>query len=765
MDNVKIRKKIKKEYAIAIGVLVGMLVLSQLFLQFVTYSSKVDSNLINESGRQRMLSQKISKAALGVYSGINEEDELRFLEELESSLDLWQNNYTDLQIKRSTKVTEMYEKIEVNYQKVIDASNKIIEKASKGAYQKEELVPFLIIISENEQKFLEGMDQIVLQYDIEANQKITRIQIVEMIILFISLGIIAFESRYIFRPLLKHIVEEIKEEQNDKKILMTEKELFETIIEAVREAFLYIDTSGEILLMNKMAEEYTGWVFNEAREKNYKEVFVNVNLFSNKQEIDPIECVLKNGGLVESPKYEVVVAKNGKKTRITGTAAPVFSDKGDIHGVALSFRDITKELELENEIENFLNINLDMLCVSDNEGHFIKVNNQFVEVLGYDKSELVGENYLNLVHEEDFDVTIKAMEEVSEGTSLSGFVNRYRCKDGSYKYIEWRSKKVDKNTYSSARDVTISKLRENELTTIAIKDKLTNLFNRHYFYDIIGQQMEYSDRYNAPLSILILDLDHFKKVNDTWGHPIGDEVLKMTGELMQNVIRDTDILVRFGGEEFLVLMPKTDVDGALIAAEKIRLTIEDSSHVIAGKITASLGVAERVKAESFRHWYYRVDKALYLAKENGRNQVSVSDKKDELEIGILKIKWEADWESNNKSIDSQHFNILEAGNKLINLCIEGTEQKDIEKQLDLLIELIAYHFSSEIKIIQKLGYMGYKHHAEIHNKLLVKVDKLKELYYRGEVMPSAFYSFIVDDVIIGHMVEEDSKFFGYVADK
>ena len=165
------------------------------------------------------------------------------------------------------------------------------------------------------------------------------------------------------------------------------------------------------------------------------------------------------------------------------------------------------------------------------------------------------------------------------------------------------------------------KKAEKIIRNFSFTDPLTGIMNRRYLDSIIEIEMARSDRYNHAMSIITLDLDHFKKVNDTWGHPVGDEVLKWVVGIIQENIRKTDILVRLGGEEFMILLTQTGLDGAREAAEKLRFTLEHAEHAVTGKCTASFGVAERLEGEAFSNLYSRVDQALYRAKENGRNQV------------------------------------------------------------------------------------------------------------------------------------------------
>lgn len=171
------------------------------------------------------------------------------------------------------------------------------------------------------------------------------------------------------------------------------------------------------------------------------------------------------------------------------------------------------------------------------------------------------------------------------------------------------------------REVTVRRKAEEKIRESALTDQLTGLKNRRYLDAVIETEMQHADRYKEHLSIINIDLDRFKKVNDTWGHLVGDDVLKHAADTIRKNIRKADVLVRLGGEEFMLLLPRTDIDGALEVAEKIRKALESSRHPVAGTCTASFGVAEKTLAETFVSLYKRADDAMYLAKERGRNCV------------------------------------------------------------------------------------------------------------------------------------------------
>jgi diguanylate cyclase (GGDEF)-like protein len=180
---------------------------------------------------------------------------------------------------------------------------------------------------------------------------------------------------------------------------------------------------------------------------------------------------------------------------------------------------------------------------------------------------------------------------------------------------------MGKYIYYSARDITEKIDAVNRLREDAFKDQLTGISNRRLFDTIIDNEIEISEKNNKPLSMILFDLDNFKIVNDTYGHPVGDELLRQSAQTVRSLIRNSDIFVRYGGEEFVILMYQTSEDGAVLLAEKIRASLEDHDFPVAGKQTASFGVAVRMKGESFKSWYERLDKALYKAKKSGRNKV------------------------------------------------------------------------------------------------------------------------------------------------
>lgn len=173
------------------------------------------------------------------------------------------------------------------------------------------------------------------------------------------------------------------------------------------------------------------------------------------------------------------------------------------------------------------------------------------------------------------------------------------------------------------RDAEIDRLRNrlSELEKTSATDYLTGAWNRAHLVRVLSSEMARSERFRQPLAALLIDIDHFKHVNDTWGHQAGDAVLRELVVLIQGKIRSADLLFRWGGEEFVVLAVSTGYRDAQVFAESLRAHIAEHSFPVTGPLSASIGVAEHHGSETAQEWFARLDAALYVAKKGGRNRV------------------------------------------------------------------------------------------------------------------------------------------------
>lgn len=170
-------------------------------------------------------------------------------------------------------------------------------------------------------------------------------------------------------------------------------------------------------------------------------------------------------------------------------------------------------------------------------------------------------------------------------------------------------------------------------------------------------------------------------------------------------------------------------------------------------------MAKRRKNESYYNWYKRADEALYL--ECGRNCVICSDDPSSIPIASIRLEWKSEWESGNKEIDAQHKELVELGNSLINMSLCNVDVEKTMHQLDRVLNHIVDHFAAEEEIIKQAGYPNYEEHARIHKSLVKKALQLRKDYQNGKLNASSFFSFIVEDIIVGHMLKSDTDFFSY----
>jgi diguanylate cyclase (GGDEF)-like protein len=168
----------------------------------------------------------------------------------------------------------------------------------------------------------------------------------------------------------------------------------------------------------------------------------------------------------------------------------------------------------------------------------------------------------------------------------------------------------------------LNKMME-EITYLSNVDPLTELFNRRFFNKQLIQEIERAERYDCPFALIFMDIDYFKAINDTYGHEIGDVILKAISALLVNNVRRVDIVSRWGGEEFIILCINTELDKAILLAEKLRSIIEKMDFETVEHMTCSFGVSSYHKMDDFAALLQRADEALYISKDKGRNRVTV----------------------------------------------------------------------------------------------------------------------------------------------
>jgi len=311
------------------------------------------------------------------------------------------------------------------------------------------------------------------------------------------------------------------------------------------------------------------------------------------------------------------------------------------------WREIEEKKRLEKEniyqhmiLNSVLNSTRDLIFYKDytnQDGRYIGCNDAFEKFMGKSREEIVGKNDIELFGEElgkffrekDFNVIKNRVDIINEelvtypngGTVLLS-THKSLLRDNNYEIIGIMGISRDITRENNYKIKLKEQMEKNKL--LAHTDSLTGIGNRRSFFDISEKLMKLSKRNHTSLVLMMIDIDYFKKVNDTYGHIVGDDILRYVTKTIKGRLRESDIFSRFGGEEFIILLSNTDLKNGLKIAEEIRLTFSNSVYSdgkISIPIKVSIGIGEYRQESLIREFIQRIDKNLYCAKNNGRNRV------------------------------------------------------------------------------------------------------------------------------------------------
>lgn len=309
-----------------------------------------------------------------------------------------------------------------------------------------------------------------------------------------------------------------------------------------------------------------------------------------------------------------------------------------------------------------------------------------------------------------------------------------------------------------------------ELEKLSATDRLTGLWNRHHFDEVVARELAFSEREHSPVSLLLFDLDHFKSVNDKHGHATGDDVLRVTAKRLQEASRPTDLLFRWGGEEFALLAPATSVQAAAAVAGRLRACIAAQPFPVAGHLTISAGVAEHQAGELAAGWFERVDTALYQAKAAGRNRVSVAPGGAsetwiaQEQASALRLIWSDRFVCGHRLIDDEHRSLFDATNALVAMMTDvSLKSNTVLVRIDALLAAVARHFADEEKVLAEIHYPQLQQHRRLHQKLLDSSRHLRDALHAGKSSPGEVVEFLAYEVINRHILRADRRFFPFLA--
>lgn len=385
------------------------------------------------------------------------------------------------------------------------------------------------------------------------------------------------------------------------------------------------DDGPRIVYANPSFERMTGYSVNELIGKSPK---ILQGPLTDRKVIEEMRICLRTGKYFEGSTINY--NKDGHPYNVEWSISPIKDSSGAIQYFVSVQKNITAFIKAQQErnlLAKALNDSPDCVMITDIENKIVFVNTGFEQLTGYQQHEVLGREpsflWSSLPDETSKDTESLLSRKIIHLQSQEPNLH----KDGYLFYVDQSIAQIMDETgkithyVSFSKDATDRLKRELALKDLASRDALTGLLNRRAGEQLLKQYDDHKQLPKKMLCLIMMDVDNFKKINDTFGHVVGDLILKSSSQLLKSKARNTDSVIRWGGEEFLIIVPDSDLKAALEFAERMRKSIEQHTDKQVGRITASFGVAELRPDEGTASLLNRADKALYKAKLNGKNCV------------------------------------------------------------------------------------------------------------------------------------------------
>ncbi len=338
-----------------------------------------------------------------------------------------------------------------------------------------------------------------------------------------------------------------------------ELDFFKQVVFALDSPLYVTDTDGIIVYVNPAFEEVTGYTKTELIGE--KTSIIKSGKMPTAYYADLWATLLAG----KTWKEEIINRrKDGTEYAVLQYVTPVTDNQGRNKLFAAVQYDITREKELRDEREIFFEVSVDLFCILEKDRAFKQTNGAWKEILGWDPGDLAGKPMLDFIYDEDKETFTTVTDRLFTTDEIAPVDARLRAAEDGFRWISWRIYYHTQRElfYASGRDIQKRVEMEEEIRKISITDALTGLYNRLKFNEELEKELVRSKRYNTFCSLIIFDIDHFKKINDTYGHSAGDVVLINIAGLVRDLLRETDVFCRWGGEEFAIICPNTDKQAA-----------------------------------------------------------------------------------------------------------------------------------------------------------------------------------------------------------
>jgi diguanylate cyclase (GGDEF)-like protein/hemerythrin-like metal-binding protein len=324
----------------------------------------------------------------------------------------------------------------------------------------------------------------------------------------------------------------------------------------------------------------------------------------------------------------------------------------------------------------------------------------------------------------------------------------------------------------SAQQVRLLHERLEAVQSESMLDALTGIASRRLFDMSLPRMIAQAEERHEPVSLLMIDVDDFKEFNDKYGHVVGDDVLRLAAAAIKQSCRSDDLVCRYGGDEFVVILPRTPIERALPLAEKIRVNVMQrelvrrSTGEKLGWLTVSIGVSQHQRGRPSESLVERADEWLYAAKQSGRNRIATiqpgHDEKDDADDGHPRhgLVWRKVYECGNADIDREHRELFELANVLFDPTIAPeSSSRDFGTAIDRLLAHVTRHFANEEVILNAHGYRRLSGHQSVHARLLADAGQLKAAALSGEKTVGDLREFIINQVVAEHVFKSDRDYF------